>query len=708
MKLFALKVFALFSSLLTLSVLAVEPSNCVACHTEAISDWQESDHAKAMNIATPSTVLGDFNNSEVVHFTQKAIFYRDSDKFNVKLTEKNQTTNYTIAYTFGHYPLQQYLVPSAGGRLQVFPFAWDSRTTEQGGQRWYANYALEDLQPEDRLHWKQPLQNWNGMCADCHSDGLKRNYNTKDNRFDSEWDNINVGCQSCHGKMEKHDKSSEKSANLGWVLEEGQTVATWQGQSRDNQFMETCFSCHSLRAPLTDGFKANEKFLNQFSPTFLTPDIYHADGQIKEEVYVYGSFLQSKMYAAGVNCLDCHDAHTMKVKLQSNALCLQCHSANHYETETHTFHSIDSQAAQCVSCHMPETQFMGVDDRRDHSFKVPKPHLSQQYNTPNVCVNCHQDQSDRWAAEKLNKWFGAPEAEERGEQLYLELQRVRALPLQQHFELIDNNSVSEIKRATAVSMLPLSTQRLSDAELRHLIHSTEPLIRLAAARIGFLLPIDELSKSYGALLVDEYKAVRVAAVNQLLGTGLESTAGFAQAFAELNTANETTSWRAEGRLNMSEVYAKQAKPQANIRALKQAIVVDPYFDASYINLVDIYRQSGQFEKELEVLQTGLKANPKSGMLHYVKGLSLIRSGEKEVSVQSLVKAVELDSTNSQFAYVYFLALDSTGKTAEALSELRNVIRRYGADRRLGKLGLKFAKDTQIKSEIEFFENYLKQ
>jgi hypothetical protein len=45
--------------------------------------------------------------------------------------------DYPIAYTFGVYPLQQYLIAMPGGRLQALGVAWDSRPKEQGGQRWF-------------------------------------------------------------------------------------------------------------------------------------------------------------------------------------------------------------------------------------------------------------------------------------------------------------------------------------------------------------------------------------------------------------------------------------------------------------------------------------------------------------------------------------------------------------------------------------------
>lgn len=689
-------------------VVAGEPDGCITCHAKVVSSWQQSDHAKAMAIVTPQTVLGDFDNTSIQHFTQVATFYRDNDAYKVKLTEDNKSSNYTLTHTFGHYPLQQYLAPYDGGRLQVFPFAWDSRSVEDGGQRWYANNPLEDVKPNDRLHWKQPLQNWNGMCADCHSSGLKRYYNVEDNSFQSEHEAINVGCQSCHGEMQEHSKASSKPIDSGWVLKEGESVASWVGGVRDNGFMDSCFSCHSLRAPLSDGFTSDEKFLDQFSPSFLTPDMYHADGQIKDEVYVYGSFLQSKMFAAGVNCLDCHDTHTLKVKEQTNALCLQCHSPNRYQTEKHTFHAMGSEAGQCVSCHMPETRYMGVDDRRDHSFKIPKPHLSEQYNTPNVCTSCHQEESAAWAEKALSQWFGEAAPVEQGELLYLKLQRDRRLPLRQHFELINDKGLSEIKRATAISMLPLSTQRVSDSQLRHLINSTEPLIRLAVARVGFLLTNDEREKSYPSLLDDEYRAIRSAAANELAGMNLSSSKVFAKAFQELLTAFKTTSWRAEGLLNLSELDLKQGDVQAAIAKLEQAIAVDPFLDASYINLAELYRSQRKFSERDQIVSAGLQANPKSSMLHYVKGLSLISASREDIFVQAFAKAVELDTSNPQFAYAYFLALDKVGETAVALQKLRTVIARYSGDKRLGKLGLILATKMQNKPDLEFFNHYLSQ
>ncbi|MEM5547206.1 multiheme c-type cytochrome, partial [Pseudoalteromonas fuliginea] len=158
---------------------AIANDECQSCHQQQTSDWKQSDHASSMAKANKDTVLGDFNNVTTTHFSQKAVFYKEKEAFLIDLTEQGTKKTYTVSYVFGFDPLQQYLIEVEKGKYQVFPFAWDSRAQALGGQRWYANYANEDVKPNDRLHWLQPLQNWNGMCADCHSDNLKRNYNTE-------------------------------------------------------------------------------------------------------------------------------------------------------------------------------------------------------------------------------------------------------------------------------------------------------------------------------------------------------------------------------------------------------------------------------------------------------------------------------------------------------------------------------------------------
>lgn len=688
---------------------AIANEECQSCHQQQTHDWEQSDHARSMALANKNTVLGDFNNVATTHFSQKAVFYKEKDTFLIDLTEQGTKKTYTVSYVFGFDPLQQYLIEVEKGKYQVFPFAWDSRAKSLGGQRWYANYANEDVKPNDRLHWLQPLQNWNGMCADCHSDNLKRNFNSEKERFDTHFSNINVGCKSCHSeitdehKTKKVTKSPETSpTNMSqWKIIGDDTIATWQGEPRDNSFMQGCYACHSLRSPLTDGFANSQAFLDQFSPSFLEPNLYHADGQIKEEVYVFGSFAQSKMYKAGVNCIDCHDKHTMKVKTKTNGLCLQCHSASEYNKPKHHRHKEQSTGAQCVSCHMPTNRYMGVDDRRDHSFKIPRPDISIKYDTPNACVQCHDGQTNEWAASTLEKWHGKAPPLSASEHSMLELRSLKAISKNAHMSLINDFSLNEIDRASAISYLGGSATELSDSDVKSWVNSPLPLIRLAIAKVGFLLPEAERLKSYKQLLTDKLKSVRVAAAQNLSQTTAQLN-GLNQSIRELAYANKVNTWRGEGNINQSMLALNKQDINGAIKSLQKGISVDPYFDASYVNLADIYYRLGQTEKMQSVLNNGLTAVPSSAPLHYANGMALIRSGNKPAAVDSFKHAMVLESNNVQYAYLYFLALDSIGSTAKAIIELKSKISTYNNATQLKSLGMSFAQKLKNAEDYHFF------
>lgn len=705
----------IFATLLFSTAVVSQPTDCVSCHQQAVSDWQSSDHAKAMMVADEASVLGDFSNVSVNHYSQTVRFFKQSDEFYIEYIQDGQAQSFKVSYTFGHYPLQQYLIETSNGRKQVFPYAWDSQPSSQGGQRWYPIYADEDIKEKDRFHWQQPLHNWNGMCANCHSDGLKMQYDPVKDNFESRWDNINVGCQSCHGNMQDHPSQpsadikntkiaftqNEKQKLGQWLLGQDEKVAAWQGPERDNKFMQTCFSCHSLRSPLTGSIEPGEAFLNQFSPTLLALPMYHPDGQIKEEVYVYGSFLQSKMFAARVNCLDCHNKHSMKVKILDNGLCLQCHSAEVYQQPAHLNHSETSVGAQCVSCHMPETTYMGVDARRDHSFRIPRPELTESLSVPNACNNCHQDQTPQWATKNIKTWFKNPTEINAAEQLYIELMHQQTLPLVSHLSLIDDHTLPVIKRATAITLLPMSTQQLFDQQIKRWVISEEPLIRLATAQIGHLLAPEERLKSYSQLLTDPLKAIRVAAVNNLVGMPAHQLKGFNQALAELKESNNVNAWRGEGRLNQSLVNLNLNNPQQAKEDLRKGISIDPYFEPNYINLADIYRGEGKSKEEALILQQGLANNPGSALMHYSKGMQLIRNQQKKQAVNAFKQAMELEPENIQFAYIYFLALDNSGQSREALNQLVEALDKYDNAPQLLQLGYGFAQKLGDQNKMQY-------
>ena len=715
--------------LLPLIATANAPStNCVQCHSEQVASWQQSHHAQAMAVATKDKVLGDFDDVKVVHGDNIARFFQQDNRYLIEYNEGQGSTLFEVKYTFGFYPLQQYLIATGDGKYQVFPLAWDSRPIRDGGQRWYPVIPDAEVTAEPRLHWQMPLQNWNGMCADCHSDGLVRNYHAASDSFATKWDNINVGCQSCHGDMIAHheqvDAKSLQQVNpfkdiAKWVLSEGETIASLRNskgepvtasEKRQRQaFMDTCFACHSLRAPLTDGFTHDTAFLDQFTPTLLSSPFYHPDGQISEEVYVYGSFVQSKMFKAGVTCLDCHDAHTMQVKTQTNGLCLQCHSAQEYQQPSHIRHDLNSDAGQCITCHMPASTYMGVDARRDHSFKVPRPSLSTQHNTPNVCIDCHDAKSNQWAAAQVSKWFGKSNALSNSAKQLVNLLDGREISFEQHVAIVNDTALSDIERASALALLPNTVGQVDDALIRPWVESDVALLRLASAQIGFLVPPSERQKTYLSLLEDKYKAIRVAAAEHVIAPtqppAMEPSLRLQRAFNELTLSKSLSSWRGEGALNLSQSQFKQGNLDLAVTSLEHSIKIDPYFAPAYINLLDIYRQINAHKKEQVLFEQGLVRFPQYAPMQYAYGLYMIRQKELGNAVSAFEKAVVLAPNEPQYLYLLVLAMDANGDTNNGLKKLKS---RPSAlhDRQLVELGLSLSEKIGDRQSYEFFRRLL--
>ena len=712
--------------LLTLSIFSfnafavIEPQAksgkaCITCHKSEFSNWQKSDHAKSMALPNKDSVLANFDNVDVEHYGQKAHFFTKGNQHWVTISYDDKADSYPIKYTFGHFPLQQYLVETEPGRLQVLPFAWDSRAKETGGQRWYHNYSHEEIRPEDRLHWRQPLQNWNGMCADCHSDGLKRNYDADDNRFNTHFENINVGCLSCHDDMSEHasqskprdvaeDITSIKHPTGQWLRGLGDKTAHWQGVERDNSFMDNCFSCHALRSPLTDGIKLNTPFLDQFTPQLPSAPNYFADGQIKEEVYVYGSFLQSKMYGKGVNCLDCHDKHTMKLKIEGNGLCLQCHGGEVYNVKSHHQHEEFSTGAQCVNCHMPTKRYMGVDDRRDHSFKIPRPDLSLQFNTPNACTQCHENKNSQWAVDKLAKWHDKPKETSQSKPFLMALNNGQAIKLEDHLSIIADSQLDVISRASALQMLSFTTQVITIDVLKPYLEHQESLLRMSAASAAQLLTPREKVLHLSPLLTDKYKAVRVEAARSLVTSEIsaKNQQVFNKALTELLHSNDISSWRGEGRANQGVLAINTNDLASAEKDFKGAVKIDPYFEAGYINLADVYRIKQNASQVASVLSKGMANLPKSSAIKYAYGLHLVRQKSLAKAVVYFEEAMKLSIDNAQYAYTYVLAMDGLGQSTQAINKLKTIILNYDDKTQLKELGLHLSRKLNSKADYDWF------
>jgi tetratricopeptide (TPR) repeat protein len=682
--------------------------NCTGCHAAEAERWRGSYHDLAMSEATEATVLGDFRDAEISAHGVTSRFYRKDGRYFVRTDGPDGgLRDYAIAYTFGWWPLQQYLIELPGGRLQALGIAWDSRTKEAGGQRWFHLYPNERMDHTHRLHWTARDQNWNYQCAECHSTNLQKDYDLATDTFRTTWAEIDVACEACHGPGSRHIAQAQAVAGgnaSAWGADKGLLVAlgdrdggvwTIDGQTglpkrsvrREKRAqLEVCARCHSRRGQISERYEHGRPLGDTHRLALLDADLYHADGQIKDEVYEYGSFLQSRMHAEGVVCSDCHDAHSLKLKAPGNLVCTQCHLAAKYDTGSHHHHAPGTAGAVCTACHMPQQLYMVVDERADHSMRVPRPDLSLKLGSPNACNACHKDKSVQWAADAALQWYGDATARRPhfGEALHAARTGApgagRALAA-----LASDTSQPAIARATALDLLqgyPAPTNLLT---VRRLLKDDDPLVRASAARYLEVTDAKTLLELGFPLLDDPVLAVRLEAVRTLAplaALGLPDTQKkrLAAALAEYRASQLATAELPESHLNIGLIEVAVNDPKAAEQAYRTALRLDPRFGPAYANLADLYRALGRDADGEVVLRDGLAAVPDDASLHHALGLLQIRKKDTAGALSSLARAAQLAPGNARYAYVEALAVQSAGDTTRALAILEAALARHPNDR----------------------------
>ncbi|BAN48429.1 hypothetical protein PCA10_26970 [Metapseudomonas resinovorans NBRC 106553] len=671
-----------------------DAASCLGCHATQAGQWKDSDHGWAMREASGGNVLGNFADARFDEAGVTARFFRQGDDFYVNTEgEDGKPTDFRILYTFGFYPLQQYLVALPRGRLQALTIAWDSRKQEEGGQRWFSLYPGQRFAPNDPLHWTGRYQNWNAMCADCHSTRLMKNYDDKQDSFASTWHEQTVGCQGCHGPGQAHvdwaKQNKSTNATYASAKELGLTVDFKALGSKG--LVEQCAFCHSRRQSLGTGQMPGHPQLDQSLPATLRTGFYHADGQIDGEVYEYGSFTQSKMYAAGVACTDCHDPHTTKVRIEGNGLCLQCHNANppksrfpslqakDYDSKAHHHHEPGTPGAQCVNCHMPTKTYMVVDPRRDHSLRIPRPDLADKTGSPDACTSCHQDKQPAWAAAAIEGWFGKPQRPPHYGENFHAVRNGQGISLSLLGEVLADKGKPAIVRATAAEQLvDLGPPAMSN--LQWALKDDSALVR-AYAIPGFAnMPSAERLKPLLALLDDPSLAVRDETVRALADVPpeqlpAERREAFQALLADYEQRLRGNADLPGGRLNLAVLLSRQGRDGEAMDEYRQALKLDPYFSPARVNLVTLASASQRLDEAEQLLREGLALEKMPvtdhGNLAYMLALLLVERGRAEEALTWMEKAAVALPGHSRIRYNQGLLLSRLNRRDEALAALRS-------------------------------------
>jgi tetratricopeptide (TPR) repeat protein len=677
-------------------------AQCASCHAEEAGQWTGSHHDLAMQHATEETVLGDFDDASFEQFGVVSRFYRDAGRFMVRTDGPDGTLqDYPIEYTFGVYPLQQYLVAFPGGRLQALDIAWDSRAREQGGQRWFHLHPADPVRHDDVLHWTGPNLNWNYMCADCHSTNLRKGYDAGSGTYHTTWSEIDVSCEACHGPGSRHVAWAEAKAEgeavdpddpgltvrlderdgVAWPIDAATGTAKRSRPRTSDKEIQVCARCHSRRGQLTDQTIAGESFLDGFRPALLTEGLYYPDGQMQDEVYVWGSFLQSKMYRAGVTCSDCHDPHSADVRSPGDGVCRQCHLSERYATGKHHFHDEGSSGASCVACHMPPTNYMVVDARHDHSFRIPRPDLTVTMETPNACNRCHTDEGAQWAAQQVETWYGEPAGEGRRVAAALHAAREQRPEAGRLLHAIAaDTDQSGIVRATALQALAAYPDQTTLTRVQQGLASENALERLGAlAALQSFGPGQRLLAV--SLLWDDRKAVRIEAARLLAALPAEQMPEqvrrqLGDGIREYVSTQEFNAERPEAQLNLGTLYAEQRRDTEAELAYRRAIERQPWFVPAYANLAQLLSDTHREQEADGILRRGLARNPDSADLQHALGLSLVRQDRLDDALNALAKAAKLAPDNARYGYVHGVALESSGRMDEALGVLQAVHQRH--------------------------------
>ena len=706
--------------------------SCAGCHSLEYQEWQQSHHWHAMQPASEDSVLGDFNHSEFTYNGITSQFYRRDGKYFVRTDNASgELQEFEITYTFGIEPLQQYLIDFPDGRKQVLAINWDSRPKSAGGQRWYHLYPEHEVlqhgasQPEpitheDALHWTGAYFNWNSRCASCHSTELTKNYLVESDSYDTRWQEINVGCEACHGQGAKHEawanslpqphlpgygfdislaNKSIWTANLAAPKDKADphkgskqktsNTLSRTGPSAGKQ-ITVCASCHSRRTELQQR-DVRKDYNDVHSLHLLESPQYFSDGQISDEVYVYGSFLQSKMYAAGVTCSNCHNPHSLELKIgkpgNSNGLCSQCHQPSYYDTKKHHHHETQSPGAQCVSCHMPTQTYMGVDIRHDHSFRIPRPHLSETTSVPNACTQCHQDKNNDWAKRSVDEWLKALGKRPSAHSFAATFDRIQqrdptAAP--DLMAIAQHKQNPGIVRATAALMHDGYYQHTDIEKLKMLLADQDPLVRAAAARSTQAMPANYRFSLLSARLDEPVMAVRVELAQRLADIPLNEIPpreaklieGLYQDFLSSTSFTEDfpESQVARGLFYMARGDYKLAET-----SYQHALKLSANHMPALLNYADLFRGLGRDSEGEILLKQAIAAQPSSTHAHFSLGLLYVRQGQLEQARQALKQATHLQADDPRYAYTYALILERLNETPKAIAFLQHWKNTYPAN-----------------------------
>jgi tetratricopeptide (TPR) repeat protein len=657
--------------------------SCRECHEKFYKLWAPSHHGLAMQpftaqlfqtrLKVQETTLGIGASGYRVEFDGKQGWIRESGPKDNK--------KYPIVHAMGGKNVYYFLTPMNRGRLQVLPLAYDVQR-----KSWFDTAAsgirhFQDIE-EEPVGWKDPEYTFNTSCYGCHVSQFTRNYDLKTDTYNSVWREPGINCEACHGSAVEHVRVCRQAAKGKPPVDLKINVIRSPKYSR-NIAGDACAVCHAKAAPLTVSFQPGDDFFDHFDVGVLDLPDYYPDGRDIGENYTYTQWLMSPCAKSGqMDCLHCHTSsgRFRFTEDEKNNACMPCHAERVKNASAHTHHPEGSAGNQCISCHMPKTEFARMR-RSDHSMLPPTPATTIAYKSPNACNVCHQDKDAAWADRSVRQWrkrdYQAPVLLRAS---FIEAARKRdwqKLPAM--LEYLGRKNHDAVFAASLIRLLrPCSDDRKWTFLIRAL-EDPSPLVRASAAESMDDRINEETLKALSAAIHDKSRLVRVRAASamaaiprELLDAG--SAAEFDKAAAEFKATLDARPDYWASHYNLGSFYNAQHDYKQALASYETAIRLQPRAIQPYVNISFAYNALGLNDKAVQSLRKACELQPKSREANLNLGLLLGEMGHFEEAAAHLQKAAELDPGAAVAAYNLGVIYAKLGRIDSAIDYLR---RAYG-------------------------------
>ncbi len=642
---------------------------CGSCHEAEFRAWRGSHHAHAeRQLELPADVTAF--DAKTADAYPGAVFHAgvaEPGPFVEVQGASGKLERLGPVRWIGVDPLRQLLIQGEAGRLQALDVAYDPAKRD-----WFSIFGNEQRQPGEWGHFTGRGMNWNSNCASCHNTDLRKGYQPENESYQTTYQELGVGCESCHGPQLAHVEAYRNQRAPAPHHAAALTAERW---------LDTCGSCHSRRSDLTGNFRPGHAFADDFALEIPgSSAAFYADGQVNEEAYELTSFLSSRMHQAGVTCQDCHEPHSSQLRFPDDQLCLQCHgngvrNAPRIDPAAHTFHKPSSTGSRCVNCHMPLTRYMQRHGRRDHGFTIPDPLLTLELGIPNACNRCHADKSAAWAEHAAALRYGQrlERATRRRARLLAKGEHADPSAKKGLLELLSREPIGLWRAAAAAALEHYLPDQAVVSALLEAAHDDDALTReraLRALELEFPREPERIGAALRHGLEDPLRSVRVAAAWALRAEVSESS----QAGADLLAALRFNQDQPTGQLQLGGYQLARGNVKGAIDHLERAVRWDTRSAPLHHELAVALSAAGRTKEAIAELERARTLEPAEGQYAYRLGLAYSENHDLKAAIETFELAVKLSPQLGRAWYNLGLARNLSGDASGGLRALEQAER----------------------------------